>query len=72
MELLAMTPVSVDQICIQTECNPLLSKLKFYMHQGWPMEVESSPKLLLSQGRIKDELSLHNGCLLHMVHPLHI
>ena len=33
------------------------------------MKVESSPKLLLSQGRIKDELCLHNGCLLYMMYP---
>ena len=63
MELLAATPVSAGQIREQTECNPVLAKLKLYVQKGWPVEEESSLEFLPFPRR-KEELSLHDGCLL--------
>ena len=63
MELLAATPVSAGQIHVQTERNPVLAKVKLHVQKGWPAEEESSPEFLPFSRR-KEELSLHDGCLL--------
>ena len=61
--MLATAPLSAAQICIQTERNPILSKVKHYEQLGWPVEVGSTPELLPFSRR-KDEFSLQDGCIL--------
>ena len=62
LQTLATTPVNAVQIKNWTARDPLLSKVKLYVQQGWPItqaDVDISPFL-----RRKDELSIMNGCIL--------
>ena len=63
MEHLTTTPVSARQIKHCTERDPLLSKVKRYVQQGWP-EVMQDDSDVRPYERRRCELSLHDGCVL--------
>ena len=65
MEHLASTPVTASQIRVHTNRDPLLSKVKQFVQQGWPERVEGeSTNNVQPYKRRKNELSLYDGCLL--------
>ena len=64
MEHLASTPVTASQIKLHTDRDPLLSKVKQFVQQGWPDRVNSESTDMQPYERRKNELSLHDGCLL--------
>jgi len=55
------TPVTAQQIKLWTEADPVLSKVKKNVLQGWGTSVEQDFKPYF---RVKDELSISDGCLL--------
>ena len=62
LQTLANTPVNAVQIKNWTSRDPLLSKVKLYVQQGWLItqsDVDISPFF-----RRKDELSIMDGCIL--------
>ena len=63
MEHLTTTPVSTRQIKHCTDRDPLLSKVKRYVQQGWP-EAVSEENVMKPYERRKNELSLQDGCVL--------
>ena len=72
MEHLTTTPVFACQIKQCTDRDPLLSKVKRYVQQGWP-GVVSEESVLRPYERRKNELSLLDGCVLwglRVVFPL--
>ena len=62
LQTLATTPVNAVQIKNWASRDPLLSKVKLYVQQGWPItqsDVDISPFF-----RRKDEHSIMDGCIL--------
>ena len=64
MEHLASTPVTASQIRVYTNRDSLLSKVRQFVQQGWPERVEGESTDIQPFERRKNELSLHDGCLL--------
>ena len=59
-EHLNSTPVTVSQIRTLTGRNPLLSKVKQFVQQGWPQSTEPELNPFAVH---QDELSIEDGCL---------
>ena len=64
MEHLASTPVSAQQIKRLTDRDPVLSEVKKFVLQGWPLRSDPMSEDLLPFTRRKLELSVQDGCLL--------
>ena len=64
MEHLASTPVSAQQIKRLTDRDPVLSEVKKFVLQGWPLRSDTMSEDLLPFIRRKLELSVQDGCLL--------
>ena len=64
MEHLASTPVTASQIRAHTNRDSLLSKVRQFVQQGWPERVGSESIDTQPFERRKNELSLHDGCVL--------
>ena len=62
LEHLDSTPVSAKQIKTQTDRDPLMSRVKKFVMEGWPQGEDS--KEIAPFSRRKDELSLQEGCIL--------
>ena len=62
MELLNLTPVSVNEIRIGTRCDPILSQVIKFVQHGWPNH--NSDEALKPYFTRKAELSVQDGCLL--------
>ena len=60
-EHLNSTPVTASRIWTLTGRNPLLSKVKQFVQQGWPQSTEPELKPFAV---CQDELSIEDGCLL--------
>jgi len=58
---LSQTPVKAAQVRQWTERDPVLSKVKTYLLQGWPSVVDSEE--LEPYANRKTELSLQDGCI---------
>ena len=61
LESLELSPLTVTQICKWTEQDPLLSRVRKFITQGWPKKADLSMKMYQSK---KLELSVQDGCLL--------
>ena len=61
METLQMSPVTAKQIKFWTSHDPILSKVRDRVLQGW---VDTSDPKLLPYQRRKNELSIEDGCIL--------
>ena len=62
LETLEASPINAKQIAEWTEKDPVLSKVKKWLTEGWP-EKEHEEELRPYRQR-KDELSLQDGCIL--------
>ena len=61
IERLAETPIRASQIRQWTERDPVLSRVKRFLLQGWPTVVEGEE--LRPYAKRKTELSLQDGCI---------
>ena len=61
LDRLSATPVSVSQIRTWTSRDPLLSRVRDFVQQGWPQSVDTSFRSFHSR---RSELSVQDGCLL--------
>ena len=61
LDRLSATPVSVSQIRTWTSRDPLLSRVRDFIQQGWPQSVDTSFRPFHSR---RSELSVQDGCLL--------
>ena len=61
LDMLNSLPVTSEQIKQWTSKDPVLSKVKIMIQQGWEYSKESD---LTPYQKRKDELSVHDGCLL--------
>lgn len=61
LEKLSQTPVKAAQVKQWTERDPVLSKVKTYLLQGWPSVVDSEE--LKPYATRKTGLSLQDGCI---------
>lgn len=57
-----ITLVSADQVKAWTDKDPVLSRVREMVHQGWPLELEGSE--FAPYAVRKNELSIQNGCVL--------
>ena len=57
------SPVSADQICEVTKCDPQLSNILQFVQQGWPSRSLDGVHWPMFFER-KDQLSVQDGCLL--------
>ena len=64
MEHLSMGPVSVAQIQQMTDRHPVLAQVKRFVQYGWPNQMDQELEELKPYWRRREELSLHDGCLL--------
>ena len=62
LECLNMTPLSAADMKRWTSQDPVLSKVRNYVLQGWPVKVEGDD--LMPYYRRQTELSVEDGCLL--------
>ena len=63
MQHLDTTPVTAADIKTWIDKDPLLSKVRQFVLNGWPCDV-TAEEVLRPYISKKDELSVHNGCLL--------
>ena len=61
MKYLEDSPVTARHIVVWTRRDPVLSKVLNHVEQGWPNEYD---KLLSTNGSKRNELSVHQGCLM--------
>ena len=61
LDILNSLPVTSEHIRQWTSKDPVLSKVKIMIQQGWQNSKEAN---LAPYQRRKDELSVHDGCLL--------
>lgn len=61
LEKLSETPVTASQVKQWTERDPVMSKVKTYLLQGWPAVIEDEE--LRPYVKRKTELSLQDGCI---------
>ena len=69
MDTLESSPISATQIRTWTTNDPVLSKVRNLVLQGW---IDTTDEQLQPYQRHKDELSVHTGCVLlgsHVVVP---
>ena len=64
MEHLSRGPVSAAQIRQMTDWHQVLALVKRFVQYGWPNQVDQEPGELRPYWRRREELSLHDGCLL--------
>ena len=64
MEHLSRGPVSAAQIRQMTDWHQVLAQMKRFVQYSWPNQVDQEPEELRPYWRRREELSLHNGCLL--------
>ena len=62
-EHLDNSPVTADQIRVGTRRDPMLSQVVQFLLQGWPNVLGDNAALKPFYSK-KDELSLHEGCIL--------
>lgn len=56
-------PVTADRVRRSTETDKILSKVQYFVLNGWPCREEISPELRMWLKK-KDELTVESGCLL--------
>ena len=61
LDMLNSLPVTSEHIRQWTSMDPVLSKVKLMVQQGWQDSKEAN---LIPYQRLKDELTIHDGCLL--------
>ena len=64
VEHLASTPLSCTKIRLLTDHDPILSRIRKWVQEGWPTREQSVNPDLQSYSRRKDELSTEGGCVL--------
>ncbi|KAI8430426.1 hypothetical protein MSG28_000703 [Choristoneura fumiferana] len=58
----ALTPITVSDICIETNKDSVLSRVKIYAEKGWPRKVKDSQLKPYFNCRV--ELTVEQGCIL--------
>jgi hypothetical protein len=61
---LPASPIKLQQIRNETADDPVLSKLREVVYQGWPTTREQCPQLLLDYWNFREELTIEDGLIL--------
>ena len=64
MEYLDSTPLSCSQIKIWTDHDPVLSRVRKWVQEGWPVPGEEDKQDFQPYQQRRDELSMEGGCVL--------